>query len=115
MATTRRPLTLSIDIGGTGIKAMILDAQGRPVTEREREKTPRPATPRSVMAVVRALAERLPDFDRVSAGFPGVILRDEVRSAANLDSGWVGRRPAARLPTRPGKPVRAIHRAHTHG
>src|SRR5262245_46763730 len=115
MATTRRPLTLSIDIGGTGITAMILDAQGRPVTEREREKTPRPATPRSVMAVVRALAERLPDFDRVSVGFPGVILRDVVRTAANLDSGWVGRRPAALLRTALRKPVRVINDADMQG
>ena len=34
------PLTLSIDIGGSGVKMMILDAAGEPITERLRHKTP---------------------------------------------------------------------------
>ena len=37
MATARRdgPITLAIDIGGTGLKASALDAEGKMVTERE--------------------------------------------------------------------------------
>ena len=41
------PRTLAIDIGGTGLKALVLDRAGRPVTERQRVETPRPATPRA--------------------------------------------------------------------
>src|SRR5437867_2714442 len=36
--------TLAIDIGGTGIKAVVLSTTGKPLTERSRVKTPRPAT-----------------------------------------------------------------------
>ena len=39
------PITLSIDIGGSGLKAMLLDAKGKPVSERQRVTTrpsPRP-------------------------------------------------------------------------
>ena len=38
---------LGIDVGGTGIKAAVVDvASGQLVTDRIRELTPRPATPR---------------------------------------------------------------------
>jgi len=30
------PVTMSIDIGGSGLKAMLLDAAGSPVSERQR-------------------------------------------------------------------------------
>jgi polyphosphate glucokinase len=30
------PLTLAIDVGGTGIKGLLLDARGKPISERER-------------------------------------------------------------------------------
>ena len=39
------PNTLSIDIGGTGVKLIVLDAKGSPLCDREREETPHPATP----------------------------------------------------------------------
>ena len=47
MATGLR--TLCVDIGGTGIKTLIVDPKGKPLTERLRVDTPRPATPRAVM------------------------------------------------------------------
>ena len=51
--------TLCIDIGGTGLKALVLDAQGKPLTDRVRVETPRPATPKAVMrALVGARSRR---------------------------------------------------------
>src|SRR5262245_49507957 len=49
------PLTLAIDIGGTGIKCMVLDAEGKPVGERRRQPTPRPATPQAVLACIKEM------------------------------------------------------------
>jgi polyphosphate glucokinase len=43
---------LSIDIGGTGIKAMLLDHKAKPLTPRLRIETPRPATPDAVLTVI---------------------------------------------------------------
>lgn len=34
------PITLSVDIGGTGIKMMALDASGKPISDRFRALTP---------------------------------------------------------------------------
>lgn len=115
MAKARSPITLAVDIGGTGIKAMRLDVRGRPASEREREKTPQPATPRRVLAVVAALAERLPGYHRVSVGFPGVVIGGVVRTAANLHPSWIGRRPAPLLRAVLGKPVRVANDADMQG
>jgi len=49
--------TLAIDIGGTGIKAIVLDEKGRPVTERARIVTPRPAIPQAVLETIAELAQ----------------------------------------------------------
>src|ERR1700722_17691584 len=56
--------TLSIDIGGTGIKALLLDTAGAPVSERLRVPTPQPATPEAVIAVIDELARQLGEHDR---------------------------------------------------
>ncbi len=87
-ATRRPPRTLAVDIGGTGIKAELLDERGRPLTERARDPTPKNATPRKVIAAIVKLAKAQGAFDRVSAGFPGVIKDGVVYTAPNLGRGW---------------------------
>ena len=97
------PRTLCVDVGGTGIKAMVVDGAGTPLTERARVETPRPATPDSVIEAILQLVASLADtsrpagmplghvlFDRVSVGFPGVVVRNTTMTAPNLDSGWAG-------------------------
>jgi polyphosphate glucokinase len=79
---------LCIDIGGTGLKAMVLDPTGEPLTERVRVETPRPATPRRVLQAIWALVEPLGAFERVSVGFPGVVVNGTVRTAPNLHRDW---------------------------
>jgi polyphosphate glucokinase len=111
----RGPLTLAIDIGGTGIKAIALDALGKPVTDRSRVDTPRPATPKKVIAEIRELAKKLGRFDRVSVGFPGVVQDGVTRSAPNLHSSWKGFALERVLQKTLGKPVRALNDAGVQG
>ena len=89
--------TLSIDIGGSGIKGMVLDSAGVPLSERIRLPTPRPATPQAVLRTVVELAAEQPEFARVSVGFPGVVQDGVVFTAPNLDDGWEGVELADRL------------------
>jgi polyphosphate glucokinase len=109
------PRTLSIDIGGTGLKAAVLDARGRLVTDRLRIRTPRPARPAAVLAGLRALAAAMPRFDRVAAGFPGVVEDEVVRTAANLHPDWIGVNLARRLERLTGRPARVANDADVQG
>ena len=81
-------VTLAVDIGGSGVKALLLDENGEPIDERDRIKTPKPATPEAVMAVLEVFASKKESFDRVSIGFPGVIRKGVVYTAVNLHPDW---------------------------
>lgn len=111
----RGPVTLSIDIGGSGIKGMLLDARGKPVSERERIVTPAIPTPRSVLRVLEELRARLPDFDRVSVGFPGVVKHGVTYIAVNLHRLWVNFPLERELERRWHRPVRVANDAAVQG
>jgi polyphosphate glucokinase len=83
--------TLAIDVGGTGLKALVLSSTGKALTERLRVDTPRPATPRAVVSALTALVKPFPKFDRVSCGFPGVVVSGVIQTAPNLGTDdWKG-------------------------
>jgi polyphosphate glucokinase len=67
------PRTLGIDIGGTALKASVLDPAGRMVVERVRVPTPDPCPPKTLLDALAKLVAPLPAFDRLSVGFPGVV------------------------------------------
>jgi polyphosphate glucokinase len=107
--------TLCLDIGGTGIKAIVLDGAGKPLTQRGRVETPRPPTPRAVINAIRRLAATQGSYDRVSVGFPGVVRRGVVETAHNLAPSWVGEKLERLLAKALGKPVRAANDADVQG
>jgi polyphosphate glucokinase len=107
--------TLCIDIGGTGLKAMVLDPNGEPLTDRARVETPRPATPQSIVGALIDLVKPLAPFDRVSVGFPGVVVRGVTRTAPNLDGGWKNFQLAASLERRLKVPVKVLNDAGVQG
>jgi polyphosphate glucokinase len=111
------PITLAIDIGGSGIKAMLLDPKGKPISERERIDTPAIATPLAVLRVIDKLRARLPKpkFDRVSVGFPGVTKRGITYIAANLHPRWANFPLQRALEKQLRKPVRVANDASVQG
>src|SRR5271169_6017677 len=76
--------TLAIDIGGTGIKMLVLDGEAKPINERARTLTPKPATSEAVLDVIKTMVAAQPAFDRVSVGFPGIVKRGVTIDAPNL-------------------------------
>jgi polyphosphate glucokinase len=78
------PHTVSIDIGGTHIKASVLDGSGNEIAKHVEVSTPHPAPPDVVLALLGRLLRSLPAFDRVSVGFPGVVQRGRIVTAPNL-------------------------------
>jgi len=107
--------TLAVDIGGTWIKALVLDGRGRPVGAEERTPTPKPATPRAVLRALRELAAGMPRYDRASVGFPGVVLDGVARTAANLHPRWIGVRLPPALRAVLGAPTKAANDADIQG
>jgi polyphosphate glucokinase len=109
------PITLAIDIGGTGLKMQALSPEGRPISDRLRLPTPEPATTDAILTGLDELKVSVPLFDRVSVGFPGVIKEGKTLTAANLDPGWVGFPLAKVLEKRWGKPVRMANDGAVQG
>jgi polyphosphate glucokinase len=107
--------TLAIDIGGTGVKALLLDEAGGMLTERVRLETPRPATPDAVVGVIDQLVKQLGAFDRVSVGFPGVVIDGVIKTAVNLHEDWVDVPLATVLAKRFDKPTRVLNDAGVQG
>ncbi len=94
---------------------MVLDEKGHPLTERLRIPTPADPTPAKVIAALEQLKKKAPAFDRVSAGFPGVVKRGVLYTAANLSPKWVGFNLQAELEKRWKKPVRVANDAAVQG
>ncbi len=107
--------TLSIDVGGTGVKMLVLDTKGTPLSERARVETPRPATPLAIVQTIVELAKKQPPYERVSVGFPGVVVEGVVRTAPNLDGDWASFTLALQLQEQLRRPVRAANDADVQG
>lgn len=107
--------TLAVDIGGSGVKTMVLDTAGESLTERLRRKTPDEPTPELVVEQIVEMAAEIGEFERVSVGFPGVVMEGEVRTAVNLHPDWIGCRLNTVLEERLGKPVRVANDADVQG
>jgi polyphosphate glucokinase len=116
ISTIGRTRTLSIDVGGTGLKASVIDETGRLLTDRVRVDTPVGSPPREVVEALARLVAPLGSFDRVSVGFPGVVRNGRVLTAPNLDNkGWKGFDLAGALGRALGKPVRVANDADVQG
>jgi len=109
------PATLCIDIGGTGLKTLVVGSDGKPRGERLRVDTPRPATPKALIKAILGMAKQQGDFDRASVGFPGVVRRGVVETAFNLHKSWIGVNVDTVLTRELGKPVRAANDADVQG
>jgi len=82
---------LGIDIGGTGIKAAPVDTTtGQLLAARQKLPTPQPSTPDAVVGIVADLVKSFGWTGKAGITFPGVVLSGTIRTAANLDKGWIG-------------------------
>jgi polyphosphate glucokinase len=128
-AEPQRPWTLAIDIGGTGLKAALLDAKGALIGERVRVDTEYPLPPDKLIRTLIQLVAPLESFDRVSVGFPGVVRKGHVLSAPHfvtvsgpgsahdpkLERKWDRFDLAGELEKAVGKPVRCANDADLQG
>lgn len=114
------PFTLALDIGGTGLKASILNSKGAMMTERLRILTPANCPPQLMLSKLKELVALIPAtapaYDRISVGFPGVVRAGKIYTAHNLGTKpWVNFDLAKALQKQFGKPCRAINDADLQG
>ena len=87
------PRTLAVDVGGSGLKAVVLDPDGEMISERVRVETPYPCPPPVLLEELDKLAKTQPEYDRVSVGFPGAIRRGRVREVPAFSRRGPGQKP----------------------
>ena len=107
--------TLVVDVGGSGIKATVLNDLGKPLSERLRRESPASGMPGAVMDTIVSLAHELEPFDRVAIGFPGVVINGIAMDAPNLAKEWQGFNIAESVQARLKKPVRVANDADVQG
>jgi polyphosphate glucokinase len=119
-ASPRR--AIGVDVGGSGIKTAVVDiATGQLVSERLRVPTPTPSTPDAVIASIGRLVKRLAKAGSLDAGMPvgvglpGVTIAGQIKTAANIDAGWVDFPVVERLGKVLGRAVAIVNDADAAG
>ncbi|HEY5247294.1 MAG TPA: ROK family protein [Dermatophilaceae bacterium] len=117
MPTTHHPL--GIDIGGSGIKGAPVDlAKGQFAKDRLRLENPKLSSPGAVVDLVAQIAEHFADDtgdSPIGVTLPAVVTHGVVRSAANIDSAWIGTDACRLLSDRLGRPVTVVNDADAAG
>jgi polyphosphate glucokinase len=122
-------LTLSVDCGGLGIKASVLDGAGTMRAQPIRVDTPYPLSPERLVSTIAELASRLPHADRASIGMPGMIRHGVViatphyinvagprtRNDPQLKTLWHGFDMRSALSVALGNPCLVLNDAEVHG
>ncbi len=80
---------LGIDVGGTGIKAALVDVEsGELLSDRHRVDTPQPATPESMASAIKQVVGTFDYEGPVGCCFPTIVVDGHARSVSNLDESW---------------------------
>lgn len=123
------PLTLSVDCGGLGVKASVLDSAGTMRIPPVRVSTPYPLSPQRLVETIRDLAQSLPQADRATVGIPGMIRHGVVvatphyiniagprtRMDPTLKDAWEGFDMRQALRSALSLPTLVLNDAHVHG
>ncbi|WP_153108761.1 polyphosphate--glucose phosphotransferase [Propionivibrio limicola] len=107
---------LGIDVGGTGIKAAIVETEtGELISERLRILTPRPATPEAIGLALKDIVDQHRWTGPLGIGFPAAIQHGIARTASNIDKSFIGLAVADFFAAQTGCPVYIANDADVAG
>jgi polyphosphate glucokinase len=107
---------LIIDIGGSNVKATILNTKGKIIQDYQKMATPDKANPQSILVAIKALTKKFPPYDKIAVGFPGFVKQGVVFTAPNLDSKAFKKFDLSKaLATEFKRPVRLVNDADLQG
>ena len=116
MENTTGSNILTIDIGGSHVKATILNANGETISDYKRLPTPQPSSPENILSTIGELVKDLPEYNKISVGFPGYVRDGVVKTAPNLGTDyWKDFDLSKKLETELGKPTRVVNDADMQG
>jgi polyphosphate glucokinase len=110
---------IGIDIGGTGIKAALVDVKkGVLLSDRVRVETPAGGRPDDIANVVATLISQIPGSrDSIPVGicFPAVVQHGRTMSAANISKEWIGLDADGLFERKLGRHVHVVNDADAAG
>jgi len=107
---------LTIDIGGSHIKATILNEEGVPISDYARMPTPQPSNPVEVMNLIKELVKNFKDYEKISVGFPGYVKDGVIKTAPNLGSeAWKDYPLQTNLSALLSRPTKVVNDADLQG
>ena len=110
---------LGVDIGGTGIKAAIVDIDtGELVSDRIKLPTPAGGEPNDIVATVVTLVEKLGGLGEgvpVGVCFPAIVRNGRTMSAANVSKKWIGLEAEALFEKALGRDIHFVNDADAAG
>ena len=107
---------LGIDIGGTGIKGSIVNAEkGELLEDHLRVPTPPSLKPEPVLDIIKDIADHFKWNGPLGCGYPGVILQNVVHTATNFDPSWIGINLAQKIIEKTKNPAWIINDADAAG
>jgi polyphosphate glucokinase len=109
-------LGFGVDIGGSGIKGAVVDLEvGELATERYKLLTPKPSTPNAVADAVAEVVGQFGWQGPVGCTFPAAVRDGVARTAANVDTSWIGTNIESVVGAATGLPVVAVNDADAAG
>ena len=114
--TTAQIKILTIDIGGSHVKATLLNSEGKLLMDYEKVVTPVKATPDNLIAAIKTLVKDFPAYNKISVGFPGYVKNGIIKTAPNLGTAyWADVDFTKKLQTALGKPAKVVNDADLQG
>jgi polyphosphate glucokinase len=109
-------ILLGLDVGGSSIKAGLVDTERGTLTSALRSvTTPVPSTPEAVLQACARIDLDFRGAGPVGLAFPSVVQGGVARTAANVDKSWIGYAGGARLSQLIGRPVIFLNDADAAG
>jgi polyphosphate glucokinase len=116
MTTVNEAVALvGVDVGGSGVKAAIVDLHAGQAAGRIRVETPQPPTPDAIAAAIAGLVRHFPGTTTIGCTLPAVVDNGVVRTATNIDKSWIGVHAATVLSRATDRPCVVLNDADAAG
>ena len=106
---------IGVDVGGSGVKAALVDLIAGQANGRVRVETPQPATPDAIAATVATLVRKFPNRGAIGCTIPAIVANGVVETATHIDPAWVGVHAATLLSRATDRPCVVLNDADAAG